>query len=320
VFRTQYRTFCFPEPRVFPLTAIGRPGDPGHALPAPNPRRPPVLLLVALLCGFAFLAPADAAAQGQIGDVEDSLLHDPSFKVRVEAALVLGKLREQRSVPALIAAARDPNPAVRASAVRALGLIGAPAARDTVAAALRDPVPTVRHMARDALRGFGGGDDTAPRDPGEPGIRRRSASRLAIEVRPVGDPAHQAGPVLRSHMRDFLVEQLRPLGDVSPAEGQADDLSGPSRGPAPPARFAVGGVIKHLSFAHGGPDVEVSCAVQLVVMRQPGNALFLMTSGESRVQKPKRMFRPQQQASMELEAIEVAVRSASEDLISQLGH
>ena len=61
------------------------------------------------------------------------------------------------------------------------------------------------------------------------------------------------------------------------------------------------------------------CAVQLVVMRQPGNALFLMTSGEARVQKPKRHWRPQQQASMELEAVEGAVRGASEDLISQLG-
>ena len=87
-------------------------------------------------------------------------------------------------------------------------------------------------------------------------------------------------------MRDFLVQQLRPLGDVAPAEGQAT--------------YAVGGVIKNLSVARGGPDVEVICAVQLVVMRQPGNALFLMTSGEARVQKPKRQWRPQLQASMEL--------------------
>ena len=58
--------------------------------------------------------------------------------------------------------------------------------------------------------------------------------------------------------------------------------------------------------------------------RQPlrirvGNALFLMTSGEAHVQKPKRIFKPHLQASMELEAVEVAVRGASEDLISQLG-
>ena len=135
-------------------------------------------------------------------------------------------------------------------------------------------------------------------------VRHGGRTPLSIEVKPVGDPEQQAGPVLRSHMRDFLVEQLRPLGDVSPAEGQAT--------------YAVGGVIKNLSVARGGADVEVICAVQLVVMRQPGNALFLMTFGEARVQKPKRHWRPQLQATMELEAVEGAVRGASQDLISQL--
>src|SRR5215471_17245719 len=165
-FRAHYRTFASVTPFVFPLTAVAWPRDPEHALHAPHPRRLSVVSLAALLFGFGLLAGgAPARAQGpQIEDVEDSLLHDPSFKVRVEAALVLGKLREQRSVPVLIAAARDPHPAVRASSVRSLGLIGAPAARDTVTAALRDPVPTVRHMARDALRGLGGIDESTPHE------------------------------------------------------------------------------------------------------------------------------------------------------------
>jgi hypothetical protein len=261
-----------------------------------------------LFVGLATLTVAPARAEAPlIEDVEESLVRDPSYKVRVEAALILGKLRQHRSVPALMLAAKDGHPAVRASSVRALGLIGAPTARDTVVAALHDPVASVRHTAREALRGLGGFDEGTPRGPGDPSIRRRTGGRppLSIEVRPVGDPGRQAGPLLRSHMRDFLLEQLRPLGEVSAEDGQAT--------------YAVGGVIKNLSVARGGPDVEVTCAVQLVVMRQPGNALFLMTSGEARIQKPKRMWRPQLQASMELEAVEGAVRGASEDLISQLG-
>jgi HEAT repeat protein len=274
---------------------------------ASHPRRPPCCLLFAALLVLA-AGPARAESP-QIDDVEESLLRDPSYKVRVDAALILGKLHQQRSVPALTAATKDPHPAVRASAVRSLGLIAAPGARDAILLALHDPAPSVRRMARDALRSFGGLDDAAPREQGEPGIHRRAA-KLSIEVKPVGDPQHQAGPVLRSHMRDFLVEQLRPLGDVSADERLAS---------AQVASYAVGGVIKNLVVTHGGPDVEVTCAVQLIVMRQPGNALFLLTSGEGRVQKPRRQFRPQLQASMELEAVEVAVRGASEDLISQLG-
>jgi HEAT repeat protein len=271
---------------------------------ASSPRRPLVALLSVALLALAAV-PARAQAP-QIGDVEDSLIHDPSYKVRVEAALILGKLHQERSVPSLIAGARDPHPAVRAASVRALGLTAVPAGRETVLAALHDPVPTVRHMAREALRSLGGIDEATPAAPGEPSIRRRAGRPLSFEVRPVGDPRNQADPVLRSHMRDFLVQQLRPVGNVEPTEGQAT--------------YAIGGVIKTLSVARGGLDVEVTCAVQLVVMRQPGNALFLMTSGEGRVQKPKRHFRPQLQASMELEAVEVAVRGASQDLISQLAH
>jgi hypothetical protein len=194
----------------------------------------------------------------------------------------------------------------RPASVRALGLTGGPGARDAVLVALHDATPGVRHMARDALRSLGGIDESTPAAPGAPSIRRRPGRQLSFEIRPVGDPRNQADPLLRSHMRDFLVQQLRPIGDVAPPDGQAT--------------YAIGGVIKNLTVARGGPDVEVICAVQLVVMRQPGNALFLMTSGEARVQKPKRMFRPQQQASMEMEAVEGAVRGASEDLISQLGH
>ena len=248
-------------------------------------------------------APARAQAP-RIDDVEESLVHDPSYKVRVDAALILGKLHQERSLPALIAGARDAQPAVRAASVRALGLVGAPGGRDTVVAALHDPVPTVRNMAREALRSLGGVDESTPAAPGEPSIRRRAGKQVSFEVRPVGDPRNQADPMLRSHMRDFLLQQLRPVGNVEPPEGQAT--------------YAVGGVIKNLSVARGGSDVEVICAVQLVVMRQPGNALFLMTSGEGRVMKPKRHFRPQLQAVMELEAVEVAVRGASADLISQL--
>jgi len=281
------------------LTAVTRPSDPEHALRASSPRRP----LVALLCLLSIAAAPARAQEPRIDDVEESLVHDPSYKVRVEAALILGKLREQRSVPALMAALKDGHPAVRATSARSLGMIGAPIAREALTAALHDPVQAVRHMAREALRGLGGVDDSAPHEAGEASIRRRSAPRLSFEVRPVGDPRNQAGPVLRSHMRDFLVQQLRPIGEVS-EDGRAN--------------YAIGGIIKNLYVARGGQDVEVICAVQLVVMRQPGNALFLMTFGEAHVQKPKRQFRPHLQASMELEAVEGAVRGASEDLISQL--
>src|SRR5262245_35990728 len=83
---------------------------------------PPRLLLAVLLAELALVvawrAPAHAGGP-RIEDVEESLTDTrASFKVRVEAALILGRLRQTRSVPALIGALRDPFPAVRASAAQ----------------------------------------------------------------------------------------------------------------------------------------------------------------------------------------------------------
>jgi hypothetical protein len=268
-------------------------------------RRPAVSLLVALA-----ILPVSVSARPapRIDDVEHSLLYDPSYKVRVDAALVLGRLRQERSVAPLITALKDSQPAVRASAVRALGFIPTPGSRQAVMSSLHDPAPVVRHMARYALRQLGptADDDVTPLPPGEPGIRRRTVSKPSFDVKPVADPQHKAGPALRSHMRDFLLDQLRPFGDVAFREH--------------PATYAIDGVIKTLTVDMDGPAVEVKCAVQLVVSRQPGGGVFLTTSGEATVMKPRRQWRPQLRASLELTALEAAVRGASEDLVAQLGH
>jgi len=265
---------------------------------APLPR----LRFAAVIAGLAValrLAPALAAPP--IDEVEDALAHDRSYKVRVEAAIVLGRLRQSRSVPALIGALRDPNPAVRATAVRSLGQIGSPIAKDAVAKALVDPVPLVRHMAKDAMRQLGGeeavGETPPAPTPGAPAIRARPGKKLSFEIKPMGDQSKRAGNALRSHMRDFLVARLRPFGDVTPAAHEG--------------MYAVDGVIKHLEMKSGPGDVEVSCAVQLVVSRQPGGGVFLLTSGEATVQKPRRQWRPQLRAPMELEALEHAVRAVA---------
>ena len=274
----------------------------------------PFLAIVSLV---TLVGPRAAVAGGdvRIEDVEDSLARDPSFKVRVEAALILGRLHQPRSIPALVGALRDPNGGVRAAAADALGDVASrpeptPAAlttatlpRDALFAALHDPEPGVRRSARAALHRMGVGDDDRPAVSGEPEIRHRHAE-TSFEVKGIGDPARHAGPALQSHMRDFLIAQLRPYGEVEPRAGHGT--------------YAIDGVIKDLSLNTTGRDVEISCAVQLVISRQPGGGVFMMTNGQATVQKPRRQWRPQLRPSMELEALETAVRAASEDLVTHL--
>jgi hypothetical protein len=263
------------------------------------------LVCVPLAVALTSVGRARADRPARIEDVEESLSRDSSYKVRVNAAIILGRLAQPRSLPVLIGALKDDHPTVRASAAYALGHFQSPMARDAVNAALRDASPIVRHMAREALRRMGGGaDDSTPRHPGEPGIRARAATKPSFEIKPVGDPQKRADPALRSHMRDFLVDQLRPYGDVAPGERLGT--------------YAIDGVIKSLTLTSNGQEVEVNCAVQLVVSRQPTGGVFMMTSRDATVQRPKRQWRPEQRAGMEMQALEAAVRSASQDLVAQL--
>lgn len=155
----------------------------------------------------------------------------------------------------------------------------------------------VRRMAAKALSELPEANRRAP--PPATEVRR---VRPAFEVKAMGDRSHHAGPALRQHMREVLTAELAPVGDVA-------------RGPEPaPLGFVIDGVIKDLSFAMHPDRVEVTCAVQLVVSRQPTGGVFLLTSGEAVVQKPRRHFRTQNRPGMEVEALEGAVRGASEDL------
>jgi hypothetical protein len=291
------------------LTTVGLAGDPDKALRASRLSRAWPRLLLLVICVQAAVTVTGArwarANPPRIEDVEDHLRRDPSYKVRVDAAIILGRLAQPRSLPALIGALKDDHPTVRASAAYALGRYQSPLAREAVNAALRDNSPIVRHMAREALRHMGGGpDENTPRHAGEPAIRGRAIQKPSFEVKPVGDPGQRAGPALRSHMRDFLVDQLRPYGDVTPAERSGT--------------YAIDGVIKSLTMTSTAQDVEVNCAVQLVVSRQPAGGVFMMTSRDATVQRPKRQWRPEQRSGMEMQALEAAVRSASQDLVEKL--
>src|SRR5882672_2264453 len=143
-----------------------------------------------LVVGVVTSGARPARAAPRIEEVEEALGHDRSYKVRVDAALVLGRLRQTRSIPALIGALRDANPAVRASAAQSLGHIGSPIAKDALGKALVDPAPAVRRIAREAIVELGGEVDTdTPPAPtaGAPAIRPRPGKKLSFEVKAMGD-------------------------------------------------------------------------------------------------------------------------------------
>src|SRR2546430_3004791 len=94
------------------------------------------------------LLAARPATADKIDDLARALMSDPSYKVRVQAALVLGKLHDKRAVPALQQALKDENESVRGVAATSLGQIADKNAANALLEATNDPSEFVRNQAR----------------------------------------------------------------------------------------------------------------------------------------------------------------------------
>src|SRR5579859_7499542 len=156
------------------------------------------LLLLLLLA-------AKPAAADKVDDLARTLMTDDSYKVRVQAALVLGKLRDKRAVPTLIQALKDPNESVRGVAATSLGQIADKEAANALQEATNDPSEFVRNQARRALELLA----NAP-TPSLPGPRAGARYYMAVGFDTKGSNAQYAQVV-----KEALTKELQKLPTVT---------------------------------------------------------------------------------------------------------
>ena len=95
------------------------------------------------------------AADDKVDFLSEKLSDASSFKVRLKAAVLLGRLDDPRAVRPLVKALRDDNYVVRGAAARALGNLGLPAAEGAIESlfqVVEDEEPFVQKEARQALK------------------------------------------------------------------------------------------------------------------------------------------------------------------------
>src|SRR3954451_15931003 len=121
-------------------------------------RRRWLCLLRGLAAAAALVLFTGSVSADAVGKLVDALGSSHSFKVRVQAAALLGRMREPRAGQALVrASAADPSPAVRGLALKLLA---------KSALADRVPVPVARQAMSRAL------------EDGDAGVRRQAAAAL----------------------------------------------------------------------------------------------------------------------------------------------
>jgi hypothetical protein len=249
----------------------------------------PVLAIVCLLS-----APARA---GKVEDLSRMLLDDTSYKVRLQAALLLGKLGDPAAGPALIKALGDDNRTVRAMAAQSLGRLGALDAAPALKGLLqREKDAFVRGQVEKAL---------AALRPGPEGGKGRAKIYLTFGP-------FTGGARLDSALADALRLALRrELAKLTGVTFTLESGEEKSFGKSGRLGFLIDGNVTRLDDGRVGGTVEINCDVKVMVARWPSKSIILWTNAGAAVQGGER---ERDKASARRDCLEASAGQLGEDL------
>jgi hypothetical protein len=244
--------------------------------------------------------PVTLASAGKVEDVAKILREDSSYKVRVQAALVLGKLGDRNAVGALAKALDDENNTVRAVAAQALGRLGAPEAAEHLKRALsKEKDKFVRSQLEKSLAGLG-------RDGAEG--ETNAKSRIYLELGPFSGGSKSANATALNTLRTALQGKLASLKSVSFSLSPEEKATFAKTGRL---GFLIDGNITQLDESMVGGAVEVNCDVKVMVARWPSKSIILWTSAGAAVQGGSR---PQDKESARRDCLEASAGQLGDDL------
>jgi len=226
-------------------------------------------LLRALVVALLLFAAATASAD-KIDDLTRTLMQDPSYKVRVQAALVLGKLADRRAVPALIQALKDENETVRGVAATSLGRIGdKSSANALMMASTSDSSEFVRSQAKKALELVAGGGGSLTVAPPKAGARFYVAIGFSSPGR--------ADPQYARLVREALAKELQSVSSVTLSVSGGSQPSRSLLASKHLQGFIVDGTIQRLSATPAGGQQTIDCDLKAFVATFPERSIKAMT-------------------------------------------
>jgi len=252
-----------------------------------------------------FLVTAARASADKVDDLTRTLMQDPAYKVRVQAALVLGKLGDRRAVPALTQALHDENETVRGVAASSLGRIGdKSAANALMVSSSSDSSEFVRSQAKKALEAVTGGGGALTTAPPKTGAR----FYVAIDFSNAGKGGTEYG----RQVREALARELQKLPSVT--------LSVAGAG-SPPSKsllvshhlqgFVVDGTIQRLSSTTSGGQQTIDCDVKAFVATFPDRSIKMMTTEGASLQTGAG---PSEESSGKRDCLAAAVEAVRDDV------
>ncbi|MFH1129739.1 MAG: HEAT repeat domain-containing protein [Pseudomonadota bacterium] len=249
----------------------------------------PLIVLVLLMLGWGQIAEAD-----RIDRLIQILQTDPSYKVRLQVALTLVKLKDNRAVPVLISTLNDENHTVRGIAAGALGQMGDIRALSPL---LILQASEKHHFVKAQI---------------SKAIKAIKSKRFLIRVGKMANTSGRGGPELS---RLFGQELLKEFGKV---ENVATDWGVQTTEVAELSKlgikaFVLDGAIISFSQQKKGESAEVSCNVRVSLATYPENSLKAFYTGGTSMEVPVGDL--EQQKELDQDLIVAAAQGAKEYIL-----
>lgn len=254
------------------------------------------LLGASLLFGTVATTPAafaDSSAAGMERLTEK--LRSQDFRMRVQAALLLGKTGDPRALRALTSSLDDQSVAVRAASAAALGILGDPAALPALRRHEDDESPAVRRRIESTISALEKKERSQL-------VERRSA-KVLVKFDPFdsGESPEAIGAAAQASR-----EALGKLTEIAMLNPSEDPQTASKRHARPVVM--VRATLRKLSATHEGSDTVISADVEFLVERFPERSIMGRLSGNASVKSS--VDSTQERTRMQEEAVGAAVTSA----------
>ena len=217
-----------------------------------------------LTAALVLSAPAAWATPG-LDELADQLKNGPDFRVKVSAALQLGKSLSGDATAPLIAALDDPNASVRAAAAAALKNLGEQSALGALKAHRADKSEAVRAQVSAAI--------TSLEEERTSGPRPKVLVKIGIMKNGSGIKSQK----IETELADSSRRKLSELPGVKVLALAEENPAKPSKLPM----VMVTGKIQELKASHEGSSITYSAIVEYVLHTMPEQAIAAKVSGRA---------------------------------------
>jgi HEAT repeat protein len=250
-------------------------------------------LLTVLLVAIASFGMPQPSRAHSVDSLKKDLTSAVDYRVRMSAALALGKSKDASSVGALVSALGDQHVAVRASAAAALGSLGqASALAPLESAKERESEAAVRREIEAAI------------------LKIRAQSPKAKVLVQMGRLENKSGnPKLGPAFQKIARDELSRLPGVELLGEQADAALESKRRRLP--TVALDGRLVQVQKAQSAREIGYSAKVEFLIRKLPDQALKGTVRGDARASTdPRAVKSASEHALLQEDAVVAAVQSA----------